>query len=167
MMAGGFNTEGLWRSLRIAVTALTVVFLVAPMLIVLIISFSSAPFLMFPPPGLSLQWYRKLFGDPAWSDSLITSLEIVIPTGLLAMTVGTAAAHRSASGSLATTRSAWWSAASDIARSIAPGSSGLGKATVGKSGSGCSCCSTTQGVWKPAVSSTWSTGAAPTPCSGV
>jgi putative spermidine/putrescine transport system permease protein len=92
MMAGGFNTEGLWRSLRIAVTALTVVFLVAPMLIVLIISFSSAPFLMFPPPGLSLQWYRKLFGDPAWSDSLITSLEIVIPTGLLAMTVGTAAA---------------------------------------------------------------------------
>ena len=92
MMAGGFNTEGLWRSLRIAVTALTVVFLVAPMLIVLIISFSSAPFLMFPPPGLSLQWYRKLFGDPAWSNSLITSLEIVIPTGLLAMTVGTAAA---------------------------------------------------------------------------
>ena len=92
MMATGVNTEGFWRSLRIAVTALTVVFLVAPMLIVLIISFSSAPFLMFPPPGLSLQWYRKLFGDPAWSDSLITSLEIVIPTGLLAMTVGTAAA---------------------------------------------------------------------------
>ena len=91
-MATGVNTEGFWRSLRIAVTAMTVVFLVAPMLIVLIISFSSAPFLMFPPPGLSLQWYRKLFGDPAWSDSLITSLEIVIPTGLLAMTVGTAAA---------------------------------------------------------------------------
>ena len=91
-MATGVNTEGFWRSLRITVTAMTVVFLVAPMLIVLIISFSSAPFLMFPPPGLSLQWYRKLFGDPAWSDSLITSLEIVTPTGLLAMTVGTAAA---------------------------------------------------------------------------
>jgi putative spermidine/putrescine transport system permease protein len=47
---------------------------------------------MFPPPGFSMQWYRKLFGDPAWVDSLLTSLEIVVPTGLLAMTVGTAAA---------------------------------------------------------------------------
>ena len=35
------------------------------------------------------------------------------------------------------------SSASAIARSIAPGSSGFGNATVGKSGSGCSCCSTT------------------------
>ncbi len=42
---------------------------------------------------------------------------------------------------------------------MAPGSSGFGKPTVGKSGSGCSCCSTTRGAAKPAVSSTWSTGA--------
>ena len=58
-------------------------------------------------------------------------------------------------------------AASAVARSIAPGSSGLGKATVGKSGSGCSCCSTTYGASKPAVSSTWTTEVPPTPCSGV
>lgn len=91
-MMARYGTENLWFSLRVAVTVLIVIFLIVPMLIVLIISFSSAPFLMFPPPGLSLQWYRKLFGDPAWIDSLVTSLEIVIPTGLLAMTVGTAAA---------------------------------------------------------------------------
>ena len=70
---------------------------------------------------------------------------------------GTATAQRSASGSLATTMSAPLAAASAIARSIAPGSSGLGKATVGKSGSGCSCCSTTCGASKPAVSRTCAT----------
>jgi len=65
---------------------------VAPMLIVIIISFSSAHFLTFPPPGYSMQWYRKLFGDPAWFNSLVVSFQIIVPTGLLAMTLGTAAA---------------------------------------------------------------------------
>lgn len=86
------RTERLWNGLRIAICALLLIFLVAPMLIVIIISFSSAPFLTFPPPGYSLQWYRKLFGDPAWFDSLVVSIEIIVPTGLLAMTLGTAAA---------------------------------------------------------------------------
>jgi len=81
-----------WQALRVLVTALLVIFLVAPMIIVVIISFSSAQFLMFPPPGFSMQWYRKIFADPAWFDSLTTSIEIVVPTGLLAMIIGTAAA---------------------------------------------------------------------------
>ena len=54
-----------------------------------------------------------------------------------------------------------------MARSIAPGSSGFGNATVGKSGSGCSCSATTRGVENPAVSSTCTTDVPPTPCSGV
>jgi putative spermidine/putrescine transport system permease protein len=86
------NAAAVWRTLRITCCALTVVFLVAPMAIVVVISFSSAQFLTFPPPGLSLQWYRKLFGDPEWASTLITSVEIVIPTGLLATACGTAAA---------------------------------------------------------------------------
>src|SRR5262249_14625016 len=91
-MTGGFRAESVWQALRLAVTALLLVFLVAPMIIVVIISFSSAPFLTFPPPGFSMQWYRNLFADGAWADSLTTSVEIVIPTGVLAMTIGTAAA---------------------------------------------------------------------------
>src|SRR3954466_1808916 len=62
------------------------------MLIVIIISFSSAHFLTFPPPGYSLQWYHKLFGDPAWLNSLLVSMQIIVPTGLLATALGTAAA---------------------------------------------------------------------------
>lgn len=86
------RTERWWNGLRISLSALLIVFLVAPMLIVVVISFSSAHFLTFPPPGYSLQWYRKLFGDPAWFDSLVTSIKIIVPTGLLAMILGTAAA---------------------------------------------------------------------------
>src|SRR5436853_1455621 len=86
------RTERLWNGLRIVISALFVIFLVAPMLIVVVISFSSAHFLTFPPPGYSLQWYRKLFGDPAWFDSLVTSIKIIVQTGLLAMVLGTAAA---------------------------------------------------------------------------
>jgi putative spermidine/putrescine transport system permease protein len=92
MIAPGFRTEPWWWGLRITISTLLVIFLVAPMFIVLIISFSSAQFLTFPPPGFSLQWYRKLFGDPAWVDSLTASIEIVVPTGIIAMTLGTAAA---------------------------------------------------------------------------
>ena len=61
-----------------------------------------------------------------------------------------AAAQRSASGSFAITRSAPKSRAFASAKSIAPGSSGLGKATVGKSGSGVHCSSTKIRVAKPA-----------------
>jgi putative spermidine/putrescine transport system permease protein len=92
MTPSGFRTETWWRGLRITITALLVIFLVAPMLIVVVISFSSAPFLMFPPPGFSMQWYHKLFADPAWIESLTASVEIVVPTGILAMVLGTAAA---------------------------------------------------------------------------
>lgn len=81
-----------WAILRAVVCALIVVYMIAPMIIVLIISFSSAPFLTFPPPGFSLQWYRKLFGQGDWLDALITSVQIMLPTGIIATVLGTAAA---------------------------------------------------------------------------
>lgn len=87
-----------WAIARTVVCGLIVVYLIAPMIIVLIISFSSAPFLTFPPPGFSLQWYRKLFGDAAWLDALITSVQIMLPTGTIATVLGTAAAFGIARG---------------------------------------------------------------------
>ena len=51
--------------------SLCLLFMVVPVLISLIMSFTSAQTLKFPPPGLSLRWYAALF-DPAQS-SLIHS----------------------------------------------------------------------------------------------
>ena len=39
-------------------------FLMLPLLVVFPISLSSAPYMQFPPPGLSWQWYDRYFDDP-------------------------------------------------------------------------------------------------------
>ena len=84
---------GRWRALRAAVCAMVAIYLIAPLVIVLIISFSSASFLRFPPPGLSLRWYRNLVHDPAWLDAIGVSVQVMIPAALLATAMGTAAAY--------------------------------------------------------------------------
>ena len=81
-----------WDAARLAVCAFLCIMTIAPLAIVISISFSAAPFLAFPPPGLSLQWYRKFFGDPVWMNALVTSIEIMLPVSLLSTTCGTLAA---------------------------------------------------------------------------
>jgi putative spermidine/putrescine transport system permease protein len=81
-----------WRFFRGTVCVLAALYLIAPLVIVVIISFSAAPFLQFPPPGLSLRWYHNLFNDPAWTDSLGVSIKILIPSASIATALGTAAA---------------------------------------------------------------------------
>jgi putative spermidine/putrescine transport system permease protein len=40
-----------------AVAAAVLLFLIAPVAIIIIVSFSGAGYLQFPPPSLSLRWY--------------------------------------------------------------------------------------------------------------
>lgn len=94
------SADSVWPPLRVAMCMIIIVFLIAPMVIVVIVSFSSAPFLTFPPPGLSLQWYAKLFGLPVWTDALATSTKVMIPSAVLATAIGTAAAVGLARGRL-------------------------------------------------------------------
>ena len=87
-----------WRIIRGTVCVLASLYLIAPLVIVVIISFSAASFLQFPPPGLSLRWYQNLFNDPAWTDSLSVSIKILIPSASIATVLGTAAAFAIARG---------------------------------------------------------------------
>src|SRR5207245_4878720 len=50
----------------LGVAAAVLVFLIAPVVIILIVSFSGADYLSFPPPSFSLRWYERFFGVPAW-----------------------------------------------------------------------------------------------------
>jgi putative spermidine/putrescine transport system permease protein len=95
-----FRADHVWPYLRAVICAAIIVFLISPMIIVIIVSFSSAQFLTFPPPGFSLQWYRKLFSLPVWVDALSTSLMVMVPSALAATAVGTAAAVGLARGRL-------------------------------------------------------------------
>jgi putative spermidine/putrescine transport system permease protein len=81
-----------WRALRVLVCTLVAIYLLAPLVVVLIISFSSAAFLRFPPPGYSWRWYANLVNDPAWMDAVGVSLRVLVPAALASTALGTAAA---------------------------------------------------------------------------
>lgn len=90
--ASPFARFDLPRLLLVVVCVAIGIFLILPIFIVIPISFSSAKFLQFPPPGWSLQWYQAFFSSPAWMNALKTSATIAVPTTILATLLGTAAA---------------------------------------------------------------------------
>jgi putative spermidine/putrescine transport system permease protein len=79
-------------ALLVAVCALTFLYLVFPLVVVVPISFSAGEGLAFPPPGYSLRWYAHYFEDRAWMDATVTSLKVGALTTLFATTAGTLAA---------------------------------------------------------------------------
>lgn len=74
-------------------TFFIVLFLILPIFIIIPMSFSSAQFLTFPPPGFSLQWYHSFFSDSQWIDATITSLQVGVLTTLLSLVLGILAAE--------------------------------------------------------------------------
>ena len=79
------------RTALYAVTALVLFYLIFPVFVVVPVSFSSAKFLQFPPPGLSLQWYEKYLGRADWTGATWLSLQVALGTAVLATVLGTAA----------------------------------------------------------------------------
>lgn len=76
------------RRLLIVSCALIYFFLMLPLLVVFPISLSSAPYMQFPPPGLSWQWYERYLEDPQWIDSTWRSIYIGGATAVLALALG-------------------------------------------------------------------------------
>lgn len=70
------------------VTALIILFLILPVLIIIPMSFSSSQYIEFPPPGFSTKWYETFFNSPKWMDALTNSIEIGIITTILALILG-------------------------------------------------------------------------------
>ncbi len=87
-----FYSARFWGGLRGVINLLLAVYMLAPLVVILIISFSSALFLSFPPPGFSLQYYEKMFSNPTWTRTLWTSVKIMVPSAVIATVLGTAAA---------------------------------------------------------------------------
>ncbi len=85
-----------WRGLLAAVCALVFVFLIAPILVIIPLSFNADPFFTYPITQYSLRWYGEIFGDGPqailWQRSLVNSLTIGIASTVLATILGTAAA---------------------------------------------------------------------------
>ena len=80
------------RIVLYAFTGMVLFYLVFPIFVVVPVSFSSAAFLQFPPPGFSLRWYEKFFNDGRWTDSMFLSIRVALITTAAATTLGTMAA---------------------------------------------------------------------------
>ena len=85
-----------WRQPRRILLAvlgvLTVVYLIAPTLVIVPMSFTEARILRFPPEGFTLEWYERIFTDRQWSTALVSSAQVAILTTILSTVLGTLAA---------------------------------------------------------------------------
>ena len=79
----------LWLGLACFLVAL---WLVAPSLVVVPMSFNENKSLAFPPQGFSWQWYENFATHPDWSSSFLNSLKVACIVAVLATVIGTLAA---------------------------------------------------------------------------
>src|SRR5215210_2055110 len=73
-------------------TALVLLFLIAPILAVIPLSFNAEPYFSYPMPGLSLQWYRDFFGNQRWTGALLLSVKLAVTVTIVSTVLGTMAA---------------------------------------------------------------------------
>ncbi len=84
--------QRLWHYALWGFCLLVLGYLILPILIIVPLSLSSATFLTFPLPGLSLRWYQELFTSAPWQLSLRNSLIVACAVTVLASALGTLAA---------------------------------------------------------------------------
>jgi putative spermidine/putrescine transport system permease protein len=76
---------------RAAVVAV-LLFLALPILLIVVLSFSSATYLTFPPPAFGVRWYRAYLGSAEWLGATWLSLWVAACVVVLATVLGTLAA---------------------------------------------------------------------------
>ncbi len=73
-------------------TTILLLALIAPVMVVLPLSFSSGTLLAFPVPGWSWRWYADFFSSGRWLLATRNSVEVACATAVLATMLGTGAA---------------------------------------------------------------------------
>jgi ABC-type spermidine/putrescine transport system permease subunit II len=71
------------RTVLYGFAVLIAAFLIAPLIIVVPMSFSASTLMQFPPQRFSLRWYESYFNDPAW----LRATWVSVKTALLVATI--------------------------------------------------------------------------------
>lgn len=83
-----FDRLGAWKWVLVTITALVALFLLLPIVFIAALSFGDSQWLLFPPPGWTLRWYRDLLADPRWLEAAWTSARIAIAVTVLSVVLG-------------------------------------------------------------------------------
>jgi len=77
------------RALKWVLTTFVVLFILAPLIVVAVVSFNQNRYMDFPPEGFSLHWYAELWNDVGWRDAIVTSLLVAATSAALAVVIAT------------------------------------------------------------------------------
>jgi putative spermidine/putrescine transport system permease protein len=86
-MLDAYQDKRFSRILLWIYSAIVLIFLMLPTLIVVPLSFSSSDLLEFPPRAWSMRWYEAFFSSSAWMAGLRTSLLLGVSTAAIAVPV--------------------------------------------------------------------------------
>lgn len=84
--------ERAWYYSHRAICALVLLFLIAPILVIMPLSFNPVPYFTYPLPGISTRWYEEFFTSERWQIAVKNSIIVASSTTLLASFLGTVAA---------------------------------------------------------------------------
>jgi putative spermidine/putrescine transport system permease protein len=79
------------RLLRLAALAV-LAFIYVPLALVLLNSFSASPTFAWPPPGLTLRWWRVAASNEGVRAAVVTSVQVALLAAVIAVVLGTLAA---------------------------------------------------------------------------
>ncbi|MEQ8707741.1 MAG: ABC transporter permease [Rhodospirillales bacterium] len=76
----------------VTAAVLAMAFLIAPLVVVVAISFTANSILRFPPEGFSFRWYEAIMDNPQFIEALFNSLEIAVIVAVVSTLLGTTTA---------------------------------------------------------------------------
>jgi putative spermidine/putrescine transport system permease protein len=81
------------RALLWAFGALVIVFLLAPILVIFIVSFNDTTLFSFPPTSWSFRWYHALWDSRSWREAALLSLWLAVAVTCTSLAIGIPAAY--------------------------------------------------------------------------
>lgn len=76
-----------WRILDLYAVAVYL-FLLSPIIVIILSSFTTTSYIVFPPKGFTLNWYKELLNYPEFADSFLLSIEVALCTTVIASIIG-------------------------------------------------------------------------------
>ncbi len=80
------------RAVLLALSGLVLLFIYAPLALVLLNSFNTSRTFEWPPPGFTTRWWSAAAGNPGARDAILVSVEVAVVATAIALVLGTMAA---------------------------------------------------------------------------